>query len=114
MPMNRVLPFVMFFGVLAAGCSNGPGPHYTDRAPAVFGNVASYDAYVERRTSDLMLMGVTKDRSAAASQAQIDAQRRYGPRTPNDSAGISFGGAKKQPLKMAQIDEALAKAKDPE
>lgn len=110
--MKRALPLVALLSIVATGCSSGPGAHVQQHAPEIFGNSANYDAYVERRTTDLLQMGVTKDRSEAASQARIDAERRYGPRTPPDSAMILSTKRESAPLKMSQIDAALARARE--
>ena len=75
------------------------------------GNAVEYEAYVARRTEDLLRMGAVKDRSQAQTQATWDAERRYGARTGAHRATWSIGNAS-HPLKMSEIDQALAKARD--
>ncbi len=102
LPLALVLPFALLLGA----CSNQTGPAVTHQAPGVFGNAASYDAYVERRANDLVRAGVKS--SAANHQAEIEAKRRYGPRTDVDRTG----GTQSRTLKTSEIDAALAKARN--
>lgn len=111
--MKRALPlaFVLPFALLLGACTSHPGPSVSHQAPGVFGNTASYDAYVERRANDLVRAGVKA--SAANNQADIEASRRYGPRSSADSASIGkTWGSNSRELKMSELDAALAKARN--
>jgi hypothetical protein len=78
---------------------------------AGIGNAREFDAYASRRAADLLRMGATKDRSEAEFQAQIDAERRYGPRTGGDTTSWSWTTAREnRGLTQSDIDDALAKA----
>ncbi|MES2694738.1 MAG: hypothetical protein V4773_14790 [Verrucomicrobiota bacterium] len=112
--MKRALPLVpvlaaLFFG----GCANGSGTVVNQQAPGVFSNTAAFDHYVEQRSSSLLLLGATKNRTESESQARMEAERRYGPRATVDSASIGYRtGSSNRSLKMSEIDSALAKARD--
>lgn len=107
LPLAFVLPFALLFGA----CTSHPGPSVSHQAPGVFGNTASYDAYVERRSNDLVRAGVKA--SEANNQAAVEASRRYGPRTSAESASIGkTWGSDTRELKMSEIDSALAKARN--
>lgn len=110
--MKRALPlaFVLPLSLLLEACTAHPGPAVSHQAPQVFGNVASYDAYVERRANDLVRAGVKSN--AATQQAQTEAERRYGPRASAESASIGrTWGSKSRTLTMAELDSALAKGR---
>lgn len=107
LPLAVVLPFTLLLGA----CTSHTGPSVTHQAPAVFGNTTSYDAYVERRASDLVRAGVKS--SEANNQAQAEAQRRYGPRAAAEAASIGqTWGSTSREMKMSELDEALAKARN--
>lgn len=108
--VNRVAPLVAVLGLALGGCalrSANPPPGRATLA----GNAREFDGYASRRADDLIRMGATKDRNEAEAQAQIDAERRYGPRTGGDTTSWSWTTATpKQGLTQAEIDDALAKA----
>lgn len=107
LPLALVLPFTLLLGA----CTSHPGPSVTHQAPGVFGNTASYDAYVERRSNDLFRAGVKSNE--ANSQAQAEAQRRYGPRAAAEAASIGrTWGSSSREMTMSELDEALAKARN--
>ena len=109
--MKRALPLVLPFALLLGACSSHSGPGVSHQAPQVFGNTASYDAYVERRANDLVRAGVKS--SQASNQAQLEAERRFGPRASAESASIGrTWGSTSRELKMSELDSALAKARD--
>jgi hypothetical protein len=110
--MNRSTPLVAVLGIALAGCALHPGR--APRAPgdrSVFvDNSAAFDAYLTRRTDDLLRMGATKDRSAAESQARSEAARRYGPRTPAAAAAWSVPTRRgSRALTASELDQALGK-----
>lgn len=108
--MKRALLLAVWLSAFVAGCSSGPGSNVQHHAPATFASAADFDAYVQRRTDDLLRMGATKYPSEAALQARIDAERRYGRRMPTDSATLATTRRTSAPLKMSAIDAALARA----
>lgn len=109
--MKRALPLVLPFALLLGACSSHPGPAVSHQAPGVFGNAVSYDAYVERRASDLVRAGVKP--GEATFQAEREASRRYGPRASAESASVGrTWGAPSRSMKMSELDEALAKARN--
>ncbi len=105
--MNRFAPLVAVFSLGLGGCTLRPAS--TPRDASVFAdNSAAFDAYATKRAADLLQMGATKDRSAAAFQARMEAERRYGPRTPVDAVSWSTS-RESRTLTSAEIDKALGK-----
>ena len=106
--MKRCACLIAALGLALGGCALQTKQSPSDRSP-VMENARDYDAYVERRTDDLMRMGATKNRSDASTLAEDEAERRFGPRTPTDAASWSWMTGKNTNPTSDQLDAALGK-----
>lgn len=107
--MNRIAPLVAVLSAALGGCAMHPARTPSD-APAFADNSATFDAYASKRAASLLQMGATKDGSAAEFQARVEAERRYGPRIPVDSASWSRSTSREsRTLTSAELDKALGK-----
>jgi hypothetical protein len=107
--VKRLVPLAAVLSVALAACTLRPAKAPSD-ASAFADNSGAFDAYTSKRAADLLRMGATKDRGEAEFQARTEAERRYGPRTPSDSAAWSASTAREsRKLTSAEINKALGK-----
>lgn len=102
--MIRTLPLVVVLAFAVSGCGSIQTTTRTHQA-TLADNTQDFDRYVERRTTMLQEMGVTKNSSEAEFQARNEATRRYGERTPEVSTTWSWRSSKEPQLKLADYEK---------
>ena len=106
--MKKLTVTLAAIAVILAGCTTGNAHRTPLRFDQRLSNAEAYDAYVVRRTDELVAGGTPRNKASATAEAE--ATRRFGMRTNAASAQVAnwtSPAPKSHDLSLAELDAAV-------
>lgn len=107
--MANIRIFVVLAALGFAACS-GPSVTKTTTNPPN-PKAAEYNRFVAQRTGELVQSGAVKSVKQAEAQARLEADRRFGPITPEYSTTTTWGSEAKRQKQQNEVTAGLDKMK---